>query len=144
MRLAAQVDELRVAGSRVETIFPDSDSRDARELGQAQDGGVKLKLDLHEIYNRGGEIDRALRAVMDEAVAKRAPLVEIIPGKGSGAEEARAALPRSEGNQGPLPPGREGLGQLRPDLRPLQVEVRRRSTAVRPRVTGSRAEGVMN
>jgi DNA-nicking Smr family endonuclease len=45
---------------------------------------VKLKLDLHDIYNRGGEIDRALRAIIDEAVAKRAPLVEIIPGKGSG------------------------------------------------------------
>lgn len=46
---------------------------------------MKLKLDLHEIYNRGGDIDRALRAVIDEAVAKKAPLVEIIPGKGSGA-----------------------------------------------------------
>ena len=45
---------------------------------------MKLKLDLHDIYNRGGEIDRALRAVIDEAVAKRAPVVEIIPGKGSG------------------------------------------------------------
>jgi hypothetical protein len=46
--------------------------------------GVKLKLDLHEIYNRSGDIDRALRAIIDEAVAKKAPLVEIIPGKGSG------------------------------------------------------------
>jgi DNA-nicking Smr family endonuclease len=45
---------------------------------------VKLKLDLHDIYNHGGEIDRALQAIMDEAVAKHAPLVEIIPGKGSG------------------------------------------------------------
>jgi DNA-nicking Smr family endonuclease len=45
---------------------------------------VKLKLDLHDIHNRGGEIDRALRAIIDEAVAKKAPLVEIIPGKGSG------------------------------------------------------------
>jgi DNA-nicking Smr family endonuclease len=49
-----------------------------------QDRSVKLKLDLHEIYNRGDEIDRALSAIMAEAVAKRAPLVEIIPGKGSG------------------------------------------------------------
>jgi len=48
------------------------------------DGGVKLKLDLHDIYNRSGDIDRALRAIIDEAVAKKAPLVEIIPGKGSG------------------------------------------------------------
>ena len=45
---------------------------------------MKLKLDLHEVYNRGEDIDRALRAVIDEAVKKRAPLVEIIPGKGSG------------------------------------------------------------
>src|ERR1700720_2178330 len=47
-------------------------------------GGVKLKLDLHDIYNRGDDIDRALRAIIAEAVAKKAPLVEIIPGKGSG------------------------------------------------------------
>lgn len=46
---------------------------------------MKLKLDLHDIYNRGGEIDRALRAIIDEAVAKKAKLVEIIPGKGSSA-----------------------------------------------------------
>jgi DNA-nicking Smr family endonuclease len=45
---------------------------------------VKLKLDLHDIYNRSGEIDRALRAVIDEAVAKKVKTVEIIPGKGSG------------------------------------------------------------
>ncbi len=45
---------------------------------------MKLKLDLHDLYNRGGEIDRALRAVIDEAVRKKATLVEIIPGKGSG------------------------------------------------------------
>ena len=45
---------------------------------------AKLKLDLHDIYNKGDEIDRALRAVIEEAVEKRATLVEIIPGKGSG------------------------------------------------------------
>ncbi|HVS68179.1 MAG TPA: Smr/MutS family protein, partial [Mycobacteriales bacterium] len=45
---------------------------------------LKLKLDLHDIYNRGSEIDRALQQVIDEAVAKKAKLVEIIPGKGSG------------------------------------------------------------
>ena len=45
---------------------------------------MKLKLDLHDIYNRGDDIDRALRAIIAEAVAKKAPLVEIIPGKGSG------------------------------------------------------------
>jgi len=45
---------------------------------------MKLVLDLHEIYNKGGEIERALNAIVREAVAKKAPLIEIIPGKGSG------------------------------------------------------------
>jgi len=45
---------------------------------------VKLKLDLHDIYDRHLDIERALRAIIDEAVAKKAELVEIIPGKGSG------------------------------------------------------------
>lgn len=45
---------------------------------------MKLKLDLHEVYNRGRDIDRALQEIMDEAVRTRAPVVEIIPGKGSG------------------------------------------------------------
>ena len=45
---------------------------------------MKLKLDLHDIYNRGDDIDRALAQVIREAVAKRATVVEIIPGKGSG------------------------------------------------------------
>jgi dsDNA-specific endonuclease/ATPase MutS2 len=47
-------------------------------------GLVKLKLDLHDCYNRGEDIDRALRAIIDEAVEKKVKLVEIIPGKGSG------------------------------------------------------------
>lgn len=45
---------------------------------------MKLKLDLHDIYHRGREIDQALQDVIDEAVRTKAPLVEIIPGKGSG------------------------------------------------------------
>jgi len=45
---------------------------------------MKLKLDLHDIYNRHLDIERALRDIIDEAVAKKAELVEIIPGKGSG------------------------------------------------------------
>jgi DNA-nicking Smr family endonuclease len=52
-----------------------------RRIGEGQ---MKLKLDLHDIYNRGQDIDKALRDVIDEAVRKKAPLVEIIPGKGSG------------------------------------------------------------
>ncbi|MFC4565119.1 Smr/MutS family protein [Nocardiopsis mangrovi] len=45
---------------------------------------MKLKLDLHDIYNRGTDIDRALRDIIDEAVRIKAATVEIIPGKGSG------------------------------------------------------------
>ena len=46
---------------------------------------AKLKLDLHEIFNKKNEIDSALQNIIDEAVAKKIKLVEIIPGKGSGA-----------------------------------------------------------
>ena len=45
---------------------------------------VKLTLDLHEIFNKGGRIEQALQAIIQEAVDKRIKLVEIIPGKGSG------------------------------------------------------------
>jgi DNA-nicking Smr family endonuclease len=45
---------------------------------------MKLKLDLHDIYNRSGDIERALHGIIAEAVEKKATLVEIIPGKGSG------------------------------------------------------------
>jgi DNA-nicking Smr family endonuclease len=45
---------------------------------------MKLKLDLHDIYNRNDDIDRALRRIISEAAEKKATLVEIIPGKGSG------------------------------------------------------------
>lgn len=50
---------------------------------------MKLKLDLHDIYNKGVDIERALNDIIEEAVAKKAPLVEIIPGKGSGALKKR-------------------------------------------------------
>ncbi len=45
---------------------------------------AKLKLDLHELYNKGEQIDRALRAIVEEAVRIKASEIEIIPGKGSG------------------------------------------------------------
>ncbi len=45
---------------------------------------AKLKLDLHDIFNRGERIDTELERVIREAVDKRIPMVEIIPGKGSG------------------------------------------------------------
>jgi DNA-nicking Smr family endonuclease len=45
---------------------------------------AKLKLDLHDIYNKGRDIDRALADILDEAERTKASVVEIIPGKGSG------------------------------------------------------------
>jgi dsDNA-specific endonuclease/ATPase MutS2 len=45
---------------------------------------AKLKLDLHDIYNRGEKIETELNEIVQEAVDKRIALVEIIPGKGSG------------------------------------------------------------
>ena len=45
---------------------------------------MKLTLDLHDIYNRGSEIEKELQRIFDEAIAKKAPMIEIIPGKGSG------------------------------------------------------------
>ena len=45
---------------------------------------AKLKLDLHDIYNKSNSIDAELNRIIEEAVEKRISLVEIIPGKGSG------------------------------------------------------------
>ena len=45
---------------------------------------AKLKLDLHDIFNKGKKIESELNQIIDEAVEKRIKCVEIIPGKGSG------------------------------------------------------------
>jgi len=45
---------------------------------------AKIKIDLHDIFNRGRDIEDALAGAIREAVDKRIALVEIIPGKGSG------------------------------------------------------------
>ena len=50
---------------------------------------AKLKLDLHDIFNRGRDIEGALNAIIREAVDKRIALVEIIPGKGTGVLKER-------------------------------------------------------
>ena len=44
----------------------------------------KIKLDLHDIFNKGKTIDIELERVMNEAVSKKIDEIEIIPGKGSG------------------------------------------------------------
>jgi len=43
-----------------------------------------LKLDLHEIFNNGKEIDTALKDIINQAHSKHIDEIEIIPGKGSG------------------------------------------------------------
>ncbi|THV41648.1 Smr/MutS family protein [Glycomyces buryatensis] len=45
---------------------------------------AKLVLDLHDIFNKGDQIEKSLRGIIDEAIEKKIDLVEIIPGKGSG------------------------------------------------------------
>ena len=45
---------------------------------------AKIKLDLHDIYNKGRAIDEEINRVVEEAINKKISLVEIIPGKGSG------------------------------------------------------------
>jgi dsDNA-specific endonuclease/ATPase MutS2 len=45
---------------------------------------AKLKLDLHDIYNHGDQIDAELNRIIEEAIDRKIELVEIIPGKGSG------------------------------------------------------------
>lgn len=45
---------------------------------------AKLKLDLHDIFKNGKAIHEELGRVIDDAVAKKIKMVEIIPGKGSG------------------------------------------------------------
>ena len=50
---------------------------------------MRLKLDLHEIYNKSKDLDRALHDLIDEAEETGAKKVEIIPGKGSGALKKR-------------------------------------------------------
>lgn len=44
----------------------------------------KLKLDLHDIYNKSHLIDTALNDIIEEAIDKKIKTIEIIPGKGSG------------------------------------------------------------
>ena len=45
---------------------------------------AKLKLDLHDIYDKGDQIESSLKGIIDQALEKRVCLIEIIPGKGCG------------------------------------------------------------
>ena len=44
---------------------------------------AKIKLDLHDIFNKGRSIEDELNKVITDAIEKKIALVEIIPGKGS-------------------------------------------------------------
>jgi len=44
----------------------------------------RLKLDLHDIFNKHKDIEKALNDIIEEALDKKITEVEIIPGKGSG------------------------------------------------------------
>jgi DNA-nicking Smr family endonuclease len=45
---------------------------------------AKYKLDLHDIYNKGVLIDKALNDAVNECLESKIGTLEIIPGKGSG------------------------------------------------------------
>jgi DNA-nicking Smr family endonuclease len=45
---------------------------------------AKLKLDLHDIFNKGTLIDQALNDAIEECCDSKIGTLEIIPGKGSG------------------------------------------------------------
>lgn len=74
----SNVGMLAASGTRVRADHP------GVPVGCPQGGAMKLKLDLHDIFNRGQSIDQALNGIIKEAADKKAALVEIIPGKGSG------------------------------------------------------------
>jgi len=45
---------------------------------------TEIKLDLHEFYNRGDDLEHALRDAFDEAARIRARSLQIVHGKGTG------------------------------------------------------------
>jgi dsDNA-specific endonuclease/ATPase MutS2 len=59
---------------------------------------AKLKLDLHDIYNRGDQIDVELNRIVEEAIDRKIELVEIIPGKGSGQLKKKVLRFLNQGN----------------------------------------------
>ena len=50
---------------------------------------AKIKLDQHDIFNKGRSIEDELNRVISDAVEKKIALVEIVPGKGSGQMKKR-------------------------------------------------------
>lgn len=44
----------------------------------------RIKIDLHDIYNKSAAIDTTLREAIDEALENKIHEIEIIHGKGSG------------------------------------------------------------
>ena len=93
---------------------------------------MKLNLDLHEIYNRGDDIDRALRAVIDEAIEKKVRLVEMIPGKGSGQLKKRVLRFLDPKDIKPLYDRVEKDSHyFRPSVRPLSTQVGTRGSPAR-------------
>jgi dsDNA-specific endonuclease/ATPase MutS2 len=59
---------------------------------------AKLKLDLHDIYNRGDQIDVELNRIVEEAIDRKIELIEIIPGKGSGQLKKKVLRFLNQGN----------------------------------------------
>ena len=89
---------------------------------------AKLKLDLHDIYNKGDKIEIELKRIMQEAVDRRIELVEIIPGKGSGrsfgGHAGDAAVVLQNGIPVALKKAEPGTREFRRALRDAQENTR--------------------
>lgn len=59
------------------------------EAGSSEAGGRVLTVDLHPIFRDESAITRALRESLFKAKATGVPVIEIIPGKGSGTLKKR-------------------------------------------------------
>jgi len=51
----------------------------------------EMKIDLHDVYNDSGAIDRALAGALEQARRTRTKCLQIIHGKGSGQLKKRVA-----------------------------------------------------
>jgi len=69
---------------------------------------AKLKLDLHDIYNRGDQIDAELNRIVEEAIDRKIELVEIIWQRQRAIKEKGSALFESRTHQKALPSRGEG------------------------------------
>jgi DNA-nicking Smr family endonuclease len=77
---------------------PDGSLQRRIPTSRTEEHTMTLTLDLHPIFRNEREIDRAVRAIIFEAVRTKADTVEIIPGKGSGKLKRRVLALLKQGH----------------------------------------------